>query len=232
VGRDIAASGEPGVALLPLVGNGFIPLVTIEFMAPIDDFSRKMNNVYDLMDEAYDSVQRHYGFGCKGCRDNCCTQRFHHHTLAEYHYLKEGLKQADPELARQILRKARVVVESYQKEQELGEILPLMCPVNFEGLCRLYEHRPMICRMHGLPHRFKRSDGREERGGGCARFGEAHPEPDWTVDRTKGYTALARIEGEIRKRTMNGQRVNMTTAEMLMQMLFEDPELQELIEVD
>jgi len=201
-------------------------------MAPIDDFSKKMRNVYDLMDEAYDAVQRHYGFSCEGCQDNCCTQRFHHHTLAEYHYLKDGLKQADPDLVRQILRKAKVVIERYQQERELGEILPLMCPVNFDGLCRLYEHRPMICRMHGLPHRFKRPDGKEERGGGCARFSEGRPAPDWTVDRTKGYSALAKTEGEIRQRTFNRQRVSMTTAEMLMKMLDEDEELQSLMSDD
>ncbi len=181
------------------------------------------------MDEAYDKVQRHYGFSCEGCTDNCCTQRFYHHTLSEYYYLLEGLKQAEPELVRQILRKARVVVETYQKELEAGEIFPLMCPINFDGLCRIYEHRPMICRMHGMPHRFKRPDGREERGGGCIPFSEANPKIDWTVDRTKPYTALAKLEGDVRKRSFNNTRVNMTTAEMLVDMWANDPYLQKLM---
>lgn len=191
-----------------------------------------MRDIYDVMDEAYDKVQRHYGFSCEGCTDNCCTQRFHHHTLAEYYYLLEGLKQADPELVRQILTKTRVVVDSYEKERELGEILPLMCPINFDGLCRIYEHRPMICRMHGLPHRFKRPDGREERGGGCARYSEEHPRVDWTVDRTKAYAALAKVEADIRRRTLIRERVKLTTAEMLMDMLERDPELQTLVSED
>jgi Fe-S-cluster containining protein len=201
-------------------------------MAPIDDFSKRMRDIYDVMDEAYDKVQRHYGFSCEGCTDNCCTQRFHHHTLAEYYYLLEGLKQADPELVRQIMRKAGVVVESYEKERGLGEMLPLMCPINFDGLCRIYEHRPMICRMHGLPHRFKRPDGREERGGGCARFSDEHPKVDWTVDRTKAYAGLAKVEAEIRRRTLIRDRVKLTTAEMLIDLLERDPELQKIMSED
>jgi Fe-S-cluster containining protein len=197
-------------------------------MSLVENFSGRMRALYAAMDEAYDAVAKHYGFGCEGCEDNCCTQRFHHHTLAEYHYLLEGMKAAEPEPASRILVKAKIVLDSYRKEIEVGEVLPLMCPVNFDGLCGLYGHRPMICRMHGLPHRFRRPDGREERGGGCARFEEKNA-TDWTVDRTKEYAELAKIEGEIRKRTLRGGRYRKTTAEMLMDMWAEETYLRELM---
>jgi len=202
-------------------------------MEPVGDFLSRMKAVYDAMDAAYSAVARNYGFDCAGCEDNCCTQRFYHHTLAEYYYLYEGLRTADPELARKILVKARVVVDSYRHELHAGSVLPLMCPVNFDGLCRLYEHRPMICRMHGLPHRFFKPDGTEERGGGCARFeagfGKKSPAGGF-VDRTILYTSLAAIERDIRERTLFRGRYRKTTAEMLLDMLAGDERLQRTIE--
>jgi Fe-S-cluster containining protein len=170
------------------------------------------------MDGAYGSVQRHYGFSCEGCADNCCTQRFYHYTQVEYLYLLEGLRQAEPDVVREIFRKAREVVEAYGLEDPRGPAPPLMCPVNVDGLCSLYEFRPMICRIHGLPHRFRRPDGREERGGGCAVFESSH-QTDWRVDRTREYGALARLEGEVRRRTMRRERSRRTTAGMILAML-------------
>lgn len=198
----------------------------------MNDFSDRMARLYEDMQAAYDEVAAHYdGFSCKGCTDNCCTQRFFHHTLAEYRYLKEGLMEAlktEPELVRQMLVKARVVTDTYEKEKVLGETVPLMCPVNFEGLCRLYEHRPMICRLHGLPYRYRRPDNREERGTGCARF-EGRHKTDWTVNRSKLYLDLAAVEADVRRTSGFRGRYSLTTAEMLMDMLGEEPELQALM---
>lgn len=189
----------------------------------------EIKGVFDSMEADYRSVAEHYAFSCSGCVENCCTQRFHHHTLAEHYYLREGLRLAEPELARQILVKAKIVVDSYAHEAASDRTLPLMCPVNFDGRCALYEHRPMICRMHGLPHRFRMPDGREQRGGGCAVFSERVPKADWSVNRTPHYSALARIEGELRKGTLMHGGYSRTTAEMLMDMLAEDEALQALM---
>lgn len=182
------------------------------------EFFSRLSGIYADMDAAYGRVAGHYGFGCGGCEDNCCTQRFQHHTLAEFFYLFEGLRQADGDLAREMLSRAREVVVSYQAEAGTGRVLPLMCPVNFEGLCRLYGHRPMICRLHGLPHEFRRPDGFTARGGGCLRFEEMHPEATVRVDRTGPYTALAMLEGELRGRMGYSGRYGRTTAEMLVDM--------------
>lgn len=198
----------------------------------MDDFSKRMATLYEAMQAEYDKLAKHYaGFTCMGCTDNCCTQRFFHHTMAEYRYLKEGMLKAletDPELARAIIKKSREVTEAYNKERETGEILPLMCPVNFDGLCRLYEHRPMICRLHGMPHRFRRPDGKEERGSGCAPFGEAH-KTDWTLNRTALYRELAAIESAVRDEARISGKYSRTTAEMIMDMLDDEPALRGLL---
>jgi Fe-S-cluster containining protein len=182
------------------------------------EFLSRLAGIYAGMDEAYGRVASHYGFGCQGCQDNCCTQRFQHHTLAEFFYLFEGLRNSDEALAREMLSRAREVVVSYHAEAGTGRVLALMCPANFEGLCRLYEHRPMICRLHGLPHEFRRPDGFTARGGGCLRFQQMNPDEALRVDRTEFYRALAMLEGELRGRLGYSRRYGKTTAEMLVDM--------------
>ncbi|KKL92784.1 hypothetical protein LCGC14_1881220, partial [marine sediment metagenome] len=182
------------------------------------DFLSNMETLYEAMQRDYDSVREHYGFSCKGCVDNCCTQRFFHYTWAEYLYLLEGMKNAGAAVSMEIIGKAREVVASYDKEEDPSDPKPLMCPINFEGLCALYTHRPMICRMHGLPHRVRDPKGRETRGGGCAPFDSKAIKAGWTLNRTPHYLALARVEGELRARRKLSAKLRLTTAEMLIMM--------------
>lgn len=170
------------------------------------------------MDEEYGRLSALYGFTCEGCGENCCTQRFHHHTLAEYMFLLEGLKAAPPGLRETILRRSRVVVESYAHELQAGELFKLMCPVNFDGLCALYEWRPMICRLHGLPHYFIMPDGARKTGGGCHRIKGEGPA---SLDRTPFYTELARIEKNLREQLGFRERFRKTTAQMITDMSLE-----------
>jgi Fe-S-cluster containining protein len=195
----------------------------------MDNFIERMAAIYDAMDRDYDSVARHYGFSCEGCEDNCCTQRFFHYTMAEYLYLLKGLQELDPGPAGRIVQKARDVVAAYEEEKAEGRLRPLMCPVNFDGLCALYSHRPMICRLHGLPHRFTDPHGVETRGGGCPRFDSSVKKTDWTLKRTPHYSGLARIEGEMRSRQLIGRPIRFTTAEMLVMMADTDKDLQECL---
>jgi Fe-S-cluster containining protein len=197
--------------------------------AATKQFIPDISALYTQMEKAYDELAEHYSFSCGGCGQNCCTQRFYHYTFAEYVYLHEGLRSAAPELAAKILHNAGRVTDSYTKELQIGEILPLMCPVNSDGMCTLYEYRPMICRLHGLPHKFTRPDGTVFNGGGCHRF-EADKKADRLLDRTFAYTELAHLEKDLRLETNFRQRLKKTTAEMLMDMLEEDPFLQDLIE--
>lgn len=181
-----------------------------------------MKTLYEGMERDYVPVARHYGFSCKGCTDNCCTQRFFHYTWAEYYYLLEGLRQSGETLKKEIVLKAGKVVSAYAEEKDPLDPAPIMCPVNFDGLCALYSHRPMICRMHGLPHRVRNPKGQETRGSGCAPFNERAGKVDWTLNRTPHYTTLARMEAELRARRKLSGNLRLTTAEMIMRMAEED----------
>ncbi|MDA8169020.1 MAG: hypothetical protein M0Z59_04885 [Nitrospiraceae bacterium] len=184
----------------------------------IENELKALAGLYDRMDKAYGELAARSRFSCGGCADNCCTQRFHHHTLAEYLYLLEGLKRTEARTRETIIKRARIVVESYSHELQAGEIFKLMCPVNFDGLCALYQWRPMICRLHGLPHFFLMPDGSRKAGGGCHRF----PATDSSMlDRTPFYTALAGIEKRLREQLGFRERFKKTTAQMIMEMSLE-----------
>jgi Fe-S-cluster containining protein len=183
-------------------------------------FHERMKALLARMEAAYDEAARAQGFSCEGCAENCCTQRFHHRTLAEYAHLREGMRRLaaeDPARARAIAQRAFIVVDSYAGEAQAGVVLPLMCPVNVEGRCTLYEYRPMICRLHGLPHTFTLPSGRVTEGGGCHRFDAEHPTTR-RIDRTDFYTELALLEHEVRFTLAHEGRYQKTTAEMVVDM--------------
>jgi Fe-S-cluster containining protein len=184
---------------------------------PGAEFFGRMETLYARMSRAYAEAASRYGFGCTGCKDNCCTQRFHHHTLAEFFYLLEGLRKADRALALEVLRRAGEAAGAYREEALEGRIMPIMCPANFDGLCSLYGHRPMICRLHGLPHLFRRPDGLTAEGGGCHRFVLLHRATE-RLDRTEFYTELASIEKGLRVRMGFAGRYSKSTAQMLLDM--------------
>ena len=73
-----------------------------------------------------------------------------------------------------------------------------MCPLNDDGLCGVYGHRLMICRMHGVPNALVRPDGRRIQFAGCFRAQELTQEADdvFVLDRTPLYTDLVRLEME------------------------------------
>ncbi|MBI4822641.1 MAG: YkgJ family cysteine cluster protein [Nitrospirae bacterium] len=171
------------------------------------------------MDRAYEQVASHYGFSCKDCISNCCAQRFHHHTLTEYYGLLDAIKKEDPALREKILSRANAVLDSYHKDSDTGTTSNLMCPANFDGLCSLYESRPMICRLHGMPYVFRRPDGMLIEGGGCSRFQSQMKGLDVRIDRTPHYRALAELEKELRASLGIEDRYKKTTSEMLVDMV-------------
>ncbi len=103
----------------------------------------------------------------RGCRD-CCLGLFDV-SLADRDLLREGLAAADPALARDIRARADAILRRLRASwPDLSEDLDgwdpdeidalcdtlggVECPVlGPEGECRLYEHRPLTCRMAGLP---------------------------------------------------------------------------------
>jgi Fe-S-cluster containining protein len=103
----------------------------------------------------------------KGCRD-CCIGLFDV-SLADRDLLREGMAAADPAVRRDIeARAAALLARLREIAPDLGDTLDgwssddiddlcdavgdVECPVlGREGECRLYAHRPLTCRMSGVP---------------------------------------------------------------------------------
>ena len=131
------------------------------------EISSKIADLYRRMEENYDLVAKELNFTCEGCPDNCCDSYFQHHTIIEWAYLWEGLNELSEEELSEIKRRAEQYIERSQKSLMRGERPAEMCPLNRDGLCTLYLHRLMICRMHGVPSVFKKPDGNIMRFPGC-----------------------------------------------------------------
>lgn len=103
----------------------------------------------------------------RGCRD-CCLGLFDV-SLADRELLREGLAAADPAVRNDIEARARAILERLRAiYPDLGATLDgwapdeiddlcdalgdVECPVlGSGGECRLYAHRPLTCRMAGIP---------------------------------------------------------------------------------
>jgi Fe-S-cluster containining protein len=168
------------------------------------------------MDEAYLQAAECAGFDCRGCSHSCCEERFYHYTLAEHFFLLEGLRSLAGETSAKILEKAGETVRLHGMQDLHGTAGRGMCPLCNGGLCEAYAWRPMICRLHGIPHTVKRQ-GVLQTGPGCHRFSAEAAEKlaGPGLDRTGFYSAMAAIEIELRRLTGFGGRYKKTVAEMI-----------------
>jgi hypothetical protein len=93
-----------------------------------------------------------------------------------------------------------------------------MCPLNDEQRCILYAYRPMICRLHGIPHQLRRPDGQRQVGPGCGDFDRqcANSDPK-LLDRTPLYIDLAALEKQLRRQLRFEGRIKMTIAQMMIE---------------
>lgn len=177
---------------------------------------RRLESLYRRMQEGYDAACQGTGFTCSGCENNCCTSYFQHHTYVEWLYLMKGLDALPAERREAYMDRARHYVYEAHGALARGEKPSAMCPLNDDGLCGLYTHRLMICRLHGVPHLLAGRDGRAARYPGCHRFpagSQAAP-----LDRTPLYRDLARLEMDLLgKRIRALPKVNLTLAEMMVQ---------------
>ncbi|MDY0163691.1 YkgJ family cysteine cluster protein [Desulfobotulus sp.] len=176
-------------------------------------FFSRIATLFDEMDRAYDAVTGEMGFTCTGCRDTCCETRFYHHTLIEVLYLLKGFSVL-PEAERRVMeKKAEALCRAMEAHDEKGNtgLFRGLCPLNVEGRCRVYAHRPMICRLHGTPWKMQGRDG-EVAGPGCAVFGDRE---DARLDRTPHYRALALLEQDLRKASGFAGRIRLSIAEIL-----------------
>lgn len=188
-----------------------------ELINASDQFLGRLREIYAAMAKTYETISTQYGdFSCEGCPENCCRTRFYNHTLIEYFYLMEGLAgfSADEQAAMQA--RAADVCRDVAAAEADGNTPRIMCPLNNDGLCGAYEHRLMICRLHGLPYEL-RTPGREPfYGGGCQVFTDACGDKSYIpFDRTPFYQAMAGLEKELRGALGTSRKFKKTIAEMI-----------------
>ncbi len=171
------------------------------------------------IDHAYDQAAQAGGFSCTGCSESCCQTRFYHHTYLEYYLLREGLHTLPAPQKAEIIDLAREVCRQADLADRAGAPYRFMCPVNSDGLCRLYTSRPIICRMHGIAHEFRRPDGMRLTGTGCHLFEKGRSSQNTTLfERTPFYRQMAELEKKLRSTYGYDRRIKMTIAEMILAM--------------
>ena len=177
----------------------------------------RLATLYADMDAAYTAAAAAAGLSCAGCAENCCVSFFQHHTRVEWLYLHQGLDALPAERRERYLARARDYVAAAREALARGETPRVMCPLNDEGLCGLYDHRLMICRLHGVPNVLIGGMGiREFPGcGPCQRLVAANPHAR-VMDRTPLLRRLAGLEMELwGNKPGRPPKVDMTLAEML-----------------
>ena len=179
-------------------------------------FLERLKEIFTAMDQAYQAAADLYHFSCGGCDDSCCRTRFYHHTYLEYFYLLKGYRTLEREKMNEIQNRARRVCDELETADEKGEKVRRMCPINFDGLCSLYEYRPMICRLHGIPHELHKPDRDVVFGTGCDVFSRHCGQEQYHVfDRTPFYYEMAELENKLKQATGITAKIKMTVAEMI-----------------
>ena len=182
----------------------------------VSPFLKKLQLLFEDMDRKYHEKAMAYGFHCRGCTDNCCLTRFYHHTFLEFFYLGQGFQALPLKEKEGIAERAAAVTRAYDVMDTTGRKTRMMCPLNTDDRCRLYAYRPMICRMHGIPHKLDHPVKGIITGPGC-HMAEAVSQGKNAIrfDRTPFYTALAELEKRLRESLNLNERVRLTVADMI-----------------
>jgi hypothetical protein len=173
---------------------------------------KELEELFAKIDAAYAERADVYGFGCSGCDQTCCSERFHHHTLAEILLLEKGIAGLDAEKRGLFFTRAAEAVRCADSSRTV------LCPLYTEEGCGLYASRPLICRLHGIPYDYAPPGKAPQRGGGCHRFDdeiESAGTPYIPFERTVWFSGMADIEIALRRRLKYGKRLSMTVAEIL-----------------
>ncbi|HIJ89370.1 MAG: hypothetical protein OEV89_00745 [Desulfobulbaceae bacterium] len=162
-------------------------------------FAAKIADLYNRMEKAYDIVARQLDFTCQGCPDNCCDSYFLHHTYVEWAYLWVGIGALSAERRKALENRAADYAAACEAALARDERPQVMCPLNEEGRCCLYEHRLMICRMHGVPSSLTFPNGQAKKFPGCFRCQEIVGSRQATpaVERAPLFRELVALEQEL-----------------------------------
>jgi len=180
-------------------------------------FLDRLRDIFTAMDLEYARAASHYQFQCDGCANSCCLTRFYHHTFLEYFYFRRSFEKLDSRKKDEIIVKAEEVCRETAKADEKDMPVRLMCPLNDDSLCTLYPFRPMICRMHGIPHELQKPGQNVIHGPGCSTFDERCADKGYfKFDRTPIYVALANLENEFKQTVGIEGKIKMTVAEMIL----------------
>ena len=182
----------------------------------------KLTDLYRRMGEAYATTAKAAGLSCDDCPHNCCTSYFQHHTYIDWIYLHKGLNALPEQRRKEYASRAEAYLAEAREALAAGRAPTAMCPLNDTGLCGLYGHRMMICRLHGTRNMLFGPNGAGKVFSGCARFtalpvvADGPEEAIPVLDRTPFYRELAGLEKEFLARVGRAlPRVDLTLAEMI-----------------
>ncbi|MCI5146885.1 MAG: hypothetical protein D3923_15525 [Candidatus Electrothrix sp. AR3] len=187
--------------------------------------AQELTAIYQAMQDEYDKVAKEVSLSCQECSDNCCDSWFFHHTYSEWAFLWQGIRQLDEQVVEQIIQRAKEYLRQSEEQLAAGKRPRITCPLlNDNGLCCLYQHRMLVCRMHGIPARLTRPDGQSMRFPGCFRCQEivkekyALEEDAPVMNRTQLFSRLSAVEFQLLgERRHLYPRVKKTLAEMIIQ---------------
>lgn len=200
-------------------GGCFMTLPANLHVETLRTYFGRLRRVFADMDQKYDKAAAYYGFRCTGCEDSCCQTHFYHHTFLEFLFIQEGLNTLAASGQHAIRAKAEAVCRQAAQAQRQGTAGRLMCPLNEDGQCRLYPYRPMICRLHGIPHELQKPGRPVRHGPGCGAFEEqCSGRPYFKFDRTPFYFEMAGLENEFKQAIGLTGRIKLTIAEMILRM--------------
>jgi hypothetical protein len=182
----------------------------------LGDYFDRLRRIFAEMDRQYSQAAVHYGFQCSGCEDNCCLTHFYHYTYLESLFVREGFSGLDDANRRRIRAKAEAACSQAALARNNDMVVRVMCPLNDADMCCLYEFRPMICRLHGIPHELQKPGRQVVYGPGCAAFDDrCSGRPYLQFDRTPFYYAMAGLENEFKQAAGLTGAIKLTVAEMI-----------------
>ena len=181
------------------------------------DFNPRLKELYNEMDVIYKEASFQAGFNCEGCDGTkCCTVDLIVHTFSEMLYMRRGVRALDEPTKLKIEQRSRQIVELKRLDPAGDPYRNSVCAANFAGRCAIYEYRPMICRLAGIPHFIDNPNKNRISGTGCHRFETdiGHNRPELRIDRTPFYRRMADLELEMIY--MRGKRTKrLTISEIL-----------------